>query len=81
VLDFLAKQQPVPDTITYRVYEGSKRLHNFGEPTSEEQMNEHLQGIREIKPRHASWVFRTFDDSGMCLLRGLFLGSLENSFP
>ena len=26
-------------------------------------------------------VFRTFDNSGMCLLRGLFLGSLENSFP
>jgi hypothetical protein len=28
-----------------------------------------------------SGVFRTFDESGMCLLRGLFLGSLENSFP
>ena len=34
-----------------------------------------------FKPRHGWWVFRTFDDSGMCLLRGLFLGSLENAFP
>jgi hypothetical protein len=24
-------------------------------------------------------VSRTFDESGMCLLRGLFLGSLQNS--
>jgi len=32
-----------------------------------------------FKPRHGWWVFRTFDESGMCLLRGLFLGSLQNS--
>ncbi len=32
LLDFIDKRyhhQPVPDTITYRVYEGSKRLHDF----------------------------------------------------
>jgi hypothetical protein len=37
--------------------------------------------FRRHKPRHGCWVFRTFDESGMCLLRGLFLGSLQNSFP
>jgi hypothetical protein len=26
------------------------------------------------------WISRTFDESEMCLLGGLFLGSLENSF-
>jgi DNA-binding NarL/FixJ family response regulator len=44
-------------------------------------INKELAPIPAIKPRHGWWVFRTFDDSGMCLLRGLFLGSLENSFP
>ncbi len=33
LVDFIDKQyhqRPVPDTITYRVYEGSRRLHDFG---------------------------------------------------
>ncbi len=38
-----------------------------------------MEGITLHKPRHGGWVFRTFDESGMCLLRGLFLGSLQNS--
>lgn len=32
LLDFIDEryhQRPVPDTITYRVYEGSRRLHDF----------------------------------------------------
>jgi AcrR family transcriptional regulator len=39
---------------------------------------QYFQG-HDPKPRHGWWVFRTFDESEMCLLRWLFLGSLQNS--
>jgi hypothetical protein len=49
VVDFLAQQQPVPDTRSFRVYEGSRRLHQFDSVEQDEaQLRVHLQGIREM---------------------------------